>query len=209
VEKEHPFPSVEFGKATRDTLAKAGTVRLPYPPPASGPLFIGIYPDAKPELRSRPPRFFLRVVQKVSPIQVITRIVDLDELRGISLPATPVEEGTAPPAKEGTAPPAKEGTAPPAKEGKAPREFRTVDCIDREIAQAKERLIEASKLEAGVYEEYLFEDAVIYVREAAPVFLRLQYEFGVSAAEAAENVDRLVPQSGCCCKRLSASELEP
>ena len=47
------------------------------------------------------------------------------------------------------------------------------------------------KADSGVYEVCLFEDAVIYVPESAPVFLRIQYEFGVSAAEAAENVERL------------------
>ena len=46
----------------------------------------------------------------------------------------------------------------------------------------------------------LFEDAVIFVPESAPTFIQIQFEFGVTAAEAAENVDLLVnPLRGCKC----------
>jgi hypothetical protein len=169
-----PIRSAEFDENCRKVLAQAGAVTLPYPPPASGELYIGISPYSHPELPSGAPRFFLRVVQKVGRSQVIRRVVDLDELRGISLPARS------------------------AKEDKAQREFHTVNEIAQAIAEAKARLIAAEKAAAGVYELCLYEDAVIYIRELAPVHLRIEYEFGVSAAEAAENVERLLHSMPCC-----------
>lgn len=88
-----PFPSNEFGPAVQEAHAKIGTVALPYPPPASGPLYLGINPAYTPDLPSAAPKYFLRLVQTVSPKQVITRIVGLNELRGISLPASSTTEG--------------------------------------------------------------------------------------------------------------------
>jgi hypothetical protein len=169
-----PYPSTEFGQTTKDALAQAGTVKFPYPPPASGPLFIGINPDYEEELPSGSPHYFLRVVQTVSPRQAITRIVDLDDLRGVDLPT------------------------PSAKEDRPPRVFRTPHGIAKDIKEAKDRLDHAVRNKRGVYEVCLFEDAVIYVSETAPVYLRIQYEFGVTAAEAAENIEYLLPTAGCC-----------
>ncbi len=169
-----PFHSAELDENSRKVLAQAGAVMLPYPPPASGELYIGINPHCHPELPSGAPRFFLRVVQKVGRSQVIRRIVDLNELRGISLPAGG------------------------GKEDKAARKFHTVNEIAKAIAEAKDRLIAAEKAAPGVYEVCLYEDAVIYVRESAPVHLRIEYEFGVSAAEAAENVEILTRSEPCC-----------
>jgi hypothetical protein len=150
---------------------------LPYPPPASGRLFIGINPDFIPPdsklglVRAGAPRFFLRLVQVVSPKQVITRIVDLEQLHGVSLPADA-----------------------------ALREFRTVSGIAADITSAVNKLAAAETKKRGVYEVCLFEDAVIYVPDSAKVVIRIQYEFGVSAAEAAENVDQLIefPPRACC-----------
>jgi hypothetical protein len=174
---EKPFPSDEFGPCTTETLAKAATVMLPYPPPASGRLFIGINPDDKLGFElAGAPKFFLRLVQVVSQKQVITRIIDLKELRWVSLPAAPTKEGT------------------------ALREFEKASSIARDIKAAVKKLTDAEAKKRGVYEVLLFEDAVIYVPEWAPVFLRIQYEFGVSAVEAAENVDSLIKTvSGCSC----------
>ena len=162
------FPSDELGQSTKEALARAGTVRLPYPPPASGRLFLGINPDFDANLPSGTPQFFLRLVQTVSQKQVITRILGLAELRGISLPASSRTEG---------------GPS---------REFRTVNDIADDIKGAIRTLTEAERTKPGVYEVCLFEDAVIFVRESAPVFLRIQYEFAVNAVEAAENVDGLI-----------------
>jgi hypothetical protein len=169
------FPSNHFSRTTMEVLAKGGTVMLPYPPPASGRLFIGINPDFNADLPGGSPKFFLRLVQTVSPKQVITRIVDLNELRGISLPVPPNTECT------------------------TSREFRTVNEIATEIKEAKGTLTAAETAKRGVYEVCLFADAVIFVRELAPTFVKIEYEFGVSAAEAAENVDFRVVGGSCKC----------
>ena len=155
---------------------------LPYPPPATGKLYIGINPDHIPPdwklglQLAGSPRFFLRVVQVVSPKVVITRIVDLKELRGVSLPVASTNEG---------------GPS---------REFKTASGIQKAITDAVNKLVEAEKKKPGVYEILLYDDAVICVPESAPVFLRVKYEFAVSALEAAENVDALIASlSGCPC----------
>jgi hypothetical protein len=180
VEEKRPFPSDKFGPATKTGLAKAATVTLPYPPPASGKLYLGINPDSNPDLCGGAPRFFLRLVQAVSPKREITRILDLDELRGVSLPRTSTPEGS------------------------SSREFKTVNEITKEIEYARSSLDKAEGAQRGVYEVCLFEDAVIYVRESAPVFLRIVYEFGVSAADAAEDVD-ILGKHGCTCPMLPPS----
>jgi hypothetical protein len=85
--------------------------------------------------------------------------------------------------------------------------LQTVNGIASAIEAAKQRLSEAMKVKLGVYEELLFPDAVIYVREAAPVFVRIRYEFAVTAADAAENVERLANDDiyMCCIKCLEGS----
>jgi hypothetical protein len=149
---------------------------LPFPPPASGQLFIGINPDYIPPdpklglVLAGAPKYFLRLVQVVSRKQVITRIVDLEKLHGVSLPI-----------------------------GDGYREFRSVEGIAAHIASAVQKLNAAEAKKRGVYEVILFEDAVIFVPESAPVVLRVQNEFGVCAVEAAENVERLIrAQAGFC-----------
>jgi hypothetical protein len=175
VEKKIAVPSKHFSQATMEALARAGTVMLPYPPPASGRLCLGINPDYQPHLPGGSPKFFLRLVQIVSPKQVIIRIVDLNELRAISRPAAST------------------------KEGKTSREFRTVNEIAKEIEEATESLTRAKGegSERGEYEVLLFEDAVIFVRESAPVVIQIQYEFGVTAGESAENVDHMAMCGKC------------
>src|SRR5262249_28309768 len=82
-------------------LTTPGTVTLPGPPPATGHLYLGInpdhiFPDHKLGLQlSGPPRFFLRLVQTVSPALFVTRILDLKELRGVSVPAGCAADGGA------------------------------------------------------------------------------------------------------------------
>jgi hypothetical protein len=174
------FPSSEFSDSTKEALATPGTIMLPYPPPATGKIFIGINPDhIPPDLKlglqlSGAPRFFLRVVQVVSPRFVITRIVDLRELRGVSVPAATT------------------------KEGGPSREFQTVSGVQKIITDAVAKLVEAEKKKAGVYEVLLFDDAVICVPESAPVCLGVKLEFAVNALEAAENVDALIARKGSC-----------
>lgn len=84
-------------------------------------------------------------------------------------------------------------------ENGALREFRTMSAIKAEITRAAKKLTDAEAKKPGVYEVCLYEDAVIYVPESAPVLLRIQYEFGVSAVEAAEHVDHLIEGRTCPC----------
>jgi hypothetical protein len=164
-----------FSKGTLDALAKAGTVMLPFPAPASGRLFVRTNPDFNPHLPSGSPNYYLKLVQTVSSKHVITRILGLNELRGVSLPV------------------------PSTREGHTSREFRTVNQISREIEAAIQRLKDAEATEPGVYEVCLFEDAVIFVGETAPVVVQIQYEFGVCAAESADNVDLRTKVPICPC----------
>jgi hypothetical protein len=110
----------------------------------------------------------------VSQKLVITRIIDLKELSGVSLPV-----------------------APTTKNG-ASRVFRTVNDISDKITNAISALTKAESQKHGEYEVVLFEDAVICVSESAPVLLRSLYELGVSAAEAAEYTDLLVREKCIC-----------
>ena len=179
MDEKTAFPSHEYGQHTTEALAKAGTVQFPCPPPASGKLYLGINPDfsdghRNPDLPSVSPQYFLRLVHIVSQQLVITRIIDLKELRGVSLPA-----------------------APTTKDG-ASRVFRTVNDFTEEITNAISALTKAESKKPGEYEVVLFEDAVIYVPESAPVLLRIQYELGVSAAEAAEYADLLMREQCKC-----------
>jgi hypothetical protein len=153
------------------------TVGLPSPPPASGKLYVGINPGhiaplSHPDLPSGAPLYFLRLVQNVSRYVVITRIVDLKELRGVSLPA-------------------------PTKEDTARREFRTVNEVADQIIGATTTLTNAVSTKRGEYEVCLFDDAVIYVPESAPVFLRIDKGFAVSAAEAADDVENYYHRCPC------------
>jgi hypothetical protein len=175
VDETSAFPSDHFGPAAMEALAKAGTVTLPSPPPASGMLYLGINPDHNPDLPSVGPRYYLRLVQTVSPMLVVTRIVGLNDFRGISLPA------------------------PAMAEGRASRQFRTVNGVHEDIKSAIDTLAKAEAKNPGVYEVLLFKDAVIYVPESAPVFMRIQHnlEHGVSAADAAEHVEAIWAKSGC------------
>jgi hypothetical protein len=180
VDEKTPFPSHQFGQYTTEALAQAGTVQLPYPPPATGKLYLGINPDfsdrrKNPDVPSVAPQYFLRLVQKVSQKLAITRIIDLKELRGVSLPAAPTTKD------------------------RASRVFRTVNDIADDITKAISALTKAESKKRGEYEVVLFEDAVIHVPESAPVLLRGQYESGVSAAEAAEYAELAMKEYYCKC----------
>jgi hypothetical protein len=166
VDETSPFPSDNFGLAAMEALAKAGTVMLPSPPPASGTLYLGINPHHNPDLPSAAPQYYLRLVQTVGPKQVITRIVGLDGLRGVSLPAGSTAAGG------------------------ASRVFSTVNTIAEDLAHAMDALTKAKANKPGAHEVCLFKDAVIHVPESASVFVRVQheFEFAASAAEAAEDI---------------------
>lgn len=171
-------PADDFGPDQRTTLALAGTVRIPQPVPASGKLYLVLNSDANPAFPSGSPRFLLKHVQTVSGKQAITRYVGLDELRAVELSEQPGP-----------------GSA---------KESCVVMTIDQDtvataIQTVQDDLENAAKKNPGVYEEIVFPDAAIYVRETADVLVRIVYEFGVTAAEAVSHVEMISPHTMRCC----------
>jgi hypothetical protein len=263
-------PLTDFDDDTKTILAQAGSVGLPYPSPASGPLYLGINLDQRAPLRSAPPHYYLRVVQAVSPRQVITRIVDLEELRGVSLPGVDLrlmfldgditsiptcgtnlvivaatkdgvrlrifgsrgeydskveEKGLKEPGPglpelrdmlPGLRPPhvltcedtdrvlalvtsIVGKTCLPRRQDGATRVFKTVNQIAGDILGVRKSLDAIKGDGTGGKDMLLYPDAVIFVGETAPVYVRIQYEFGITAAEAAENVECLLQSGSCPC----------
>jgi hypothetical protein len=266
------FPSREFGLEAVEALAKTCTICLPCPPPAVGKLYIGINPDFNSDFPWASPEYFLRLVQRVSPKQVITRILALDDLRGISVPASSSEQCESQPSflavnqfaaelqdcisklkaarsQLQLLPSASDLSELPSK-GKSLivlarlhnllrfRIFdndgdRIVDTDETQLpskAQAIKKIKEMIEpagdggklglkaeadviaavtsifcqclgLCAGAYEVCLREDVVIHVRESAPVLLKIEYEFGVTAEESCEPAYILGPfgSGGKCC----------
>jgi hypothetical protein len=129
-------------------------------------------PDHDDALPTASPRFFLKSVQTVSAKQVITRIFDLAELRAVNLPTATGEEYSYPTRQTHLI------------EGK----------IAAEIKSAQQSLVQAVSSDLRVYETLLFEDAVLHVREDAPVLMHVAYEYGTSAAESAEECET----AHCC-----------
>jgi hypothetical protein len=112
------------------------------------------------------PRFFLKSVQTVSAKQVVTRIFDLAELRAVDLPAIPREDYVYP-----------------------MRETHLIEGANAdEIKRAQDLLRGAEAAQPKVYEVLLYEDAVLHVREEAPVLMHVVYEYGVPAAESTVEV---------------------
>lgn len=175
--ESNPTPSNDFGPGQRRALALSGTVMLPSPCPAFGRVFIGINPDHEPTVASGSPRFFLKVVQTVSAKQAITWIFGLDELRAVKL-----------------AP----GVGSP--EAPATRLAQPVDEFADQIAYARTRLEEALVDARRAYQLLLFPEAVLFIPEAAPVLVRILYEFGVTAAESVENIEILGKETMACCQ---------
>jgi hypothetical protein len=170
----NPTPSLsgDFGPSQRLALALTGTVALPSPVPATARVFIGISPHHDAALPMASPRFFLKSVQTVSAKQVVTRIFDLAELRAVDLPAIPREDYVYP-----------------------MRETHLIEgAIADEIKRAQDLLRGAEAAQPKVYEVLLYDDAVLYVREEAPVLMHVVYEYGVPAAESTVEVATL----RCC-----------
>lgn len=171
-------PSDDFGPDQRMALALAGTVRIPQPVPASGKLYLILNSDANPAFPSGSPRFLLKHVQTVSGKQAVTRFVGLDELRAVEVPEER-ERGSA-------------------------RESCVVLTVDQDkvataIQSVRNDLEDTARKSAGVYEEIMFRDAAIYVRETADVLVRIVYEFGVTAAEAVSHVEMINHHTMRCC----------
>jgi hypothetical protein len=161
-----PTPSSELGSNQRLALTLVGTVQLPSPVPATGRVFIGINPHHDEALPTASPQFFLKSVQTVSSRHVITRIFDLAHLRAVGLPAATGEE-----------------YAYPTRETHL-LEGNILDEIKR--AQQLLRQAATTTTQPEALELLLYEDAVLHVREDAPVLLHQVFEYGATAAECAE-----------------------
>lgn len=169
-------PSDDFTPDQKISLALAGTVRIPLPVPASGKVYLVVNPDSNAALPSGFPRYSLKHVQTVSRKQIVTRYVALNELRAVDVPS--------------------EGDG-----GSSPGSWltKTVNEVGQAIQGVQSDLQNAVDQTPGVYEALLFSDAALYVREAAPVFVRIVYEFGVTAVESASHVESMVDRRFRCC----------
>jgi hypothetical protein len=170
-------PSIKLDLQQRLAIALAGTVALPSPHPACGTVSVGLCCSGRDELPSGSPRYYVKSVENVSSRQVVTRIVALNDLRAVSCP---------------------EGDA--AADPKAPRVAQPVEDLFLDggaISAAKQKLEAAVKRAPGDYEIGLFPVAVLHVPETAPVLVRVVFEAGVTAAEAA--VIYSIDNKGICC----------
>ena len=168
-----PAPSTDFTTDQRLLLAMAGTVALPSPYPAYGQVFVGIDPSGDDSPAS--PRFFVKLVQTLTSRRVITRFFALNDLRAVSYPA------------------GSQGDV------HAARVTSTVTDMRERIESAKQALECAVQDSATVHELLLYPVAVLHLPEAAAVMVHITQEFGVTAAEAAENVEKCTEvTSGCC-----------
>jgi hypothetical protein len=171
-----PRPSNEFGPRRARIFAMAGAVALPSPRPATAKVWLGSSPafHSSEITLSVLPQLYLKSVQNVHNAQQVTRIVSLSDLRAVDLTASRDPSGQP-----------------------ATFEFKTVEHPDIADAIKKaKRLLDDAR---GSQEVFLFDDAVIYVPEIAPVFVRIVYEFGVTAAVAAENIEACLGHIGICC----------
>lgn len=171
-----------FSHQQEAAFALAGTVALPSPPPASGPLSLGCNAGRRNSANPVIPRFYLKSVQRVSDRQLINRIFDLEELRAVSLPGSD-DCGREPPRRILVA---------------------DDDEVACRIASATGQLEEAAAKQGPNrnFEVELFACAVAYIRESTPVLTQIQYEYGVTAAESSENVCYLEGMAGfnpCVC----------
>lgn len=115
-------------------------------------------------------RHVLKLVQAVNNLHEITRFLGLEDLRAISMP-----DG----------------------DGSDPDAARRTFGVER-LAKVIEEAVAA--LSRGAAEWPLGLGVVIHVREAAPVLVRILSHFGVTAAEAAENVALQAVHNVSCCE---------
>ncbi len=152
-----PVPSLELSAEHLLGLDLVGTVELPSPFPATGRVFLVRHPGAEGgSADATPARFFIKLVQRISDSQTITRFVGPEHVRAIHLR----------PAKPGGA--AEEATL---LSGEQLR--RELGTIEWSKAVEDNRLAHEVELRPGHV-------GVIRVPESAPVLLRLEQT--VSAA---------------------------
>ena len=169
--------SSEFGPEQELAFALSGTVAIPSPFPAMGQVSVLVVPETQVRKEHRDPRFFLKSVQVVNVQCVVTRIIARNAVRAIGYYSDGESES-----KDG------EWTVVPTER------------LSQMLATANHAAKELEKDRGRSFELPLFEKAVLYVPESAPVLHRI--EFGLTAAVSAVAPVPLVSDHddlGCCC----------
>jgi len=164
----------DFGRDELVILALAGTVTLPSPFPAAGKVYLGLLASGQSfGLGDRTP-FYLKLVQAIGEKKSITRFVRLGDIRAVR-----VYETSTNPDNPGS------------------WSLRTAEEINGTLTDFREMLMKANQSNSSSsHEVLLFPEAILYLPEAAPVLVRLEY--GLTAAEAChlESAKHLAPH--CC-----------
>jgi hypothetical protein len=159
------LPAPELGEEQKLAFDLAGTVGLPSPFPAVGRVFVVRTPKKAEAGEKDDPgaRFFIKIVQTISPKHIATLFLETDDVRAVRCPP---ESGPA--------------------TDLASWKFQNIDEVRGQIKGAIKELSKPDYAAAGSFEVELFEEAVVYVPEFAPVLSRV--EFALVAATAAEQV---------------------
>jgi hypothetical protein len=158
------LPAPELGDEQSLAFDLAGTVALPSPFPATARVFV-IRTPKKSESTDKDdqgPRFFIKILQVINPRHIATTFLQADDVRAVRLPS---ESGSV--------------------ADLANWKFLNIDEVRAQIKAAIKELSKADYA-VGSFEVELFEEAVVYVPEFAPVLSHV--EFAVVAAVAAEQI---------------------
>lgn len=171
-----PTPTCDFGSEQRAAFALSGTIGLPSPFPAAARIFIGIMPQSESGDPGAAPRFILKLVERIGFKLIVTRFVELDDVRAMRI-------------RSGT--------------GKAEDPwtwtFQTAEALHERIQAAKVALRGAAKDGAAYELPFAAENVgIVYIPESSPVLVRTEY--GVPAAEAAESARLALHEPDDCCE---------
>jgi hypothetical protein len=146
-----PVPSLELTAEHLLGLDLVGTVELPSPFPAAGRVFLVRHPGAEGSAAApAQPRLFLKLVQRLSDSQTVTRFVSPEHVRGVRFR----------PSKPGEAP-----EEPTLVSGESIR--REIGAIDWTKSVKDQRTAHEVELRPGHL-------GVLHVPESAPVLVRLE-----------------------------------
>lgn len=180
--------SAGFGFHHRAALALAGTIPLPSPFPASGRVYlIGVANSqtTNGNGHSNGVDFYLKSVQVISERNILSRTLEIDSVRAIGFHRASDHNGH---------------DQHPRANGD---DWQVVPIDDSNtVAEAMQRLRDARNgNQNGSLEVLLYEKAVLYVHEAAPVLHH--QELGITAAISAEAgsmlADMVTPVAKGCC----------
>jgi hypothetical protein len=164
-----PIPFLALGEEQKLALDLAGTVGLPSPFPAHGFVAVIRVPTLEPgQKNGDKPAFYVKIVHSMSPKQIATAFLHPEDVRAvrIHLKNRPVAD-------------------------QASWEYLNRNKVQAQIKAALDELAMASADPHSSIEVRLFEEAIVFVPESAPLLARL--EFAVVAAVAAE----MVPLRAC------------